>query len=414
MTAASLSARGSPPRLITWAQNAAIFACCANFFSTALASLGFAVFLVLFLGVCASKERRHLATESFPPAVAIAIGLYIGWQIIGLAYTEAPMGWALKSIYSERKILFVLPLILIFSDEAPKRRFLIAFLLASTVGLVISFLVIDPFLHWRFTLNPDIVFRSNVTQSMIFALGGFLSLWFATQYEEWPRKLVFCTLALAFFLNIATLTAGRSGYVVCLVLVVWSFAMWRGFKGVLVGLLAALLIGGIAFTASTSVHDRVMKGVNEIRTYSTSLEESSLGIRMILYKTTWTIIKESPVFGTGTGGFKQRFSAIAAEKYTGWQAKPVDDPHNQYMFVTVENGLIGLVTFLFLLFTLVRQGLKDVSPYGKMAAGCVVAWSATSLFSGHFRTFPEGHLIAAVVGILLVSRSAKNPGIHAR
>jgi O-antigen ligase len=155
------------------------------------------------------------------------------------------------------------------------------------------------------------------------------------------------------------------------------------------------------------VHDRVMKGVNEINTYSSSPEETSLGIRMVLYKTTWTIIKENPIFGTGTGGFKQRFSAIAAEKYSGWQAKPADDPHNQYLFVTVENGLIGLATFLFLLFTLVRQGLKGDSPYGKMAAGCVLAWSATSLFSGHFRTFPEGHLIAVVAGVLLANRPAK-------
>jgi O-antigen ligase len=407
MTAASLSAPDSPPRLVTWAQNAAIFACCANFFSTALTSLGFAAFMVLFLCICISKERRHLDTRNFPVAVAVAIAMYVGWQLIGLSYTEAPMDHALGSVSAERKILYVLPLMLMFSDEGSKEKFLMAFLLASVVGLVISFLVIDPFLHWRFTLNPDAVFRVNVTQSMIFALGGFLSLWFAFQYRELARRMVFFTLAAAFLLNIATLTPGRSGYVVCLVLTVWSFAMWRGFKGVLVGFLAAVLIGMVAFTVSPSVHDRVMKGVNEINTYSSSPEETSLGIRMVLYKTTWTIIKENPIFGTGTGGFKQRFSAIAAEKYSGWQAKPADDPHNQYLFVTVENGLIGLATFLFLLFTLVRQGLKGDSPYGKMAAGCVLAWSATSLFSGHFRTFPEGHLIAVVAGVLLANRPAK-------
>jgi O-antigen ligase len=407
MTAASLSAPDSPPRLVTWAQNAAIFACCANFFSTALTSLGFAAFMVLFLCICISKERRHLDTRNFPVAVAVAIAMYVGWQLIGLSYTEAPMDHAWGSVSAERKILYVLPLMLVFSDEGSKEKFLMAFLLASVVGLVISFLVIDPFLHWRFTLNPDAVFRVNVTQSMIFALGGFLSLWFAFQYRELARRMVFFTLAAAFLLNIATLTPGRSGYVVCLVLTVWSFAMWRGFKGVLVGFLAAVLIGMVAFTVSPSVHDRVMKGVNEINTYSSSPEETSLGIRMVLYKTTWTIIKENPIFGTGTGGFKQRFSAIAAEKYSGWQAKPADDPHNQYLFVTVENGLIGLATFLFLLFTLVRQGLKGDSPYGKMAAGCVLAWSATSLFSGHFRTFPEGHLIAVVAGVLLANRPAK-------
>lgn len=390
--------------LITWTQNAAIFACCANFFSTALANLGFAAFLLLFVCTCLSRQRIHLDTQNFPVGVAIAMGLYIGWQVIGLSYTDASMSYALKSIFSDRKILYILPLALVFSDERPKRRFLMCFLATSAAGLAMSLLVVNPHLHWRFSLNPDSVFRSNVTQSMIFALAGFLSIWFAFQNGGRVRKLIFCALAVAFFLNIAILTPGRSGYVVCLVLIVWSFTMWRGFKGVLVGFVAALLIAVVAFTASSSVHDRVMKGINEINNYTSSSEESSLGIRMVLYSTTWKMILDQPILGIGTGGFKQRFSAIAAEKYTGWRASPAEDPHNQYLFVTVENGLVGLATFLFMIGMILKYCLKGGSIYGKMAAGCVLAWCATSLFSGHFRTFPEGHLIAFIVGILMVNR----------
>ena len=411
MIATSYSGPPAPPALLRWTQNAAIFACCANLFSTALASLGFVTFMLLFLCLCASSQRRHLDTKNFPVGVAIAIGIYIGWQVIGMSYTDAPMSYAWKNIFTERKIVYILPLALIFSDEQPKRRFLMAFLATCVVGLALSFVVINAHWHWRFSLNPDAVFRSNVTQSMIFALAGFLSVWFALQFQGLVRRWFFYALAALFFVNIATLTPGRSGYVVCLVLVVWSFAMWRGFKGVLIGFVVALCLGVVAFNASPSVHDRMMKGVNEIRSFSTSKEDSSLGIRMVLYKTTWDMIRENPVFGIGTGGFKQRFSAIAAEKYTGWRANPAEDPHNQYLFVTVENGLIGLATFLIMIGMILKYCLKSGSSYGKMAAGCVLAWCATSLFSGHFRTFPEGHLIAFIVGILMVSRplqAAKN------
>jgi len=117
------------------------------------------------------------------------------------------------------------------------------------------------------------------------------------------------------------------------------------------------------------------------------------------------MIVERPLLGTGTGGFKTHFSAIAAEKYTGWRARPAEDPHNQYLLVTVENGLIGLAAFVFMLFMIMKASLKSGSIYGKMAAGCLLAWCATSLFSGHFRTFPEGHLIAFIVGMLMVSRA---------
>lgn len=419
MIATSYSPPASPSALVTWTQNAAIFAVCANLFSTALANLGFAVFLVLFLCVCASDQRRHLDTKNFPVGVVIAIGIYIGWQVVGLSYTDAPMSYALKSIFSDRKILYILPLALTFSDERPKRRFLSAFLATSTVGLLASYALKIKFIHAAFNPNPDpsyvfYVFRSHATQGMVFAICVFLAFWFGFKQQIPARRWAFYAMAGAFLLNLATLTPGRSGYVVFLVLVVWTFAIWRGFKGVAVGLVAALCFGLIAFYASSSVHNRMMEGVAEARNYLTSRAETSLGRRVILYQTTLDMIKERPAFGVGTGGFKKHFSAIAAEKYTGWRAVPFDDPHNQYLFIAAENGLIGLATFLFMIGMMLKYCLKGGSIYGKMAAGCVLAWSATSLFSGHFRTFPEGHLIAFIVGILMVNRLPGGDPLQAR
>jgi O-antigen ligase len=418
MTAASRLLPAPPPALIIWTQNTAIFAVCANLFSTALANFGLLLFLQLFVWVCFSSQRRHLDTRNFPLGVAIAMGLYIGWQIVGLSYTQAPMSTAWNSIFSERKILYLLPLALVFSDEAPKRRFLIAFLATCAVGLLVSFMLkmlfsqaIAPgdflklIVRSGAPLTPDNVFRSYATQSMAFALGTFVALWLAAQQTKRIWRVGFVVLAIAFVANIALVTPGRSGYVVFLVLVVWCFAMWRGIKGVFLGALAALVIGLLAFNLSTSVHDRVTTGFREAQNFSTVSEETSLGRRMLMAQTTLDMIRERPLLGVGTGGFKQSFSAIAAEKYTGWRAIPFDDPHNQYLFITAENGLIGLLAFLFMIGMILKYCLRSGSIYGKMAAGCLLAWCATSLFSGHFRTFPEGHLIAFIVGILMVSRA---------
>lgn len=413
-----------PTAWLRWTQNAAIFACCANLFSTALANLGFAAFLLLFLGLCISGERRWLNTQSFPSGVALAIGIYIGWQAVGLSYTDAPLSYGLKNLFSERKICYVLPLALIFSEPEPKRRFLVAFLTIASVGLTASFLIsklpieIWTPLFWvddkrvvpRLLAENQFVFRSNVTQGMVFAISAFLALWFSLEQSRPVRKWGLRALAAAFTLNIAWVTHGRSGYVVFLVLVVWAFAMWRGWRGVMTGMLVAGLLAGFAFYASPSVQNRVMSGVNEARTFATEPEETSLGKRMILYETTLELIKNKPVFGLGTGAFRKHYSELVAEKYHGWQSEPADDPHSQYLFVTVENGLIGLATFLLLIGALLGYCLKDRSPYGRMAAGCVIAWSVTSLFSGHFRTFPEGHLIAFIVGILMVNRPSGDSG----
>lgn len=418
MMAVSHPPLDATPPLMRWTQNAAIFASCANLFSTALGNLGFVAFILLFVCLCVSGQRRYLDTGNFPVGVGLAIALYIGWQVVGLGYTDAPMSYAWKNIFSERKILYILPLTLIFSAAAPKRRFLIAFLAVATVALVASFaLTIIPIQYWvkllpmvdvriatRLITENMFVLRSNVTQGMVFAIGAFLALWFSQQQHQPVRVWAMRALAVAFVINIGTVTHGRSGYVVFLVLVVWAFAIWRGFKGVAVGLLLALSIGVFSFFASPSVHQRVMQGVTEAQGFATVEHETSLGKRMVLYQTTLEMIRRNPVIGLGTGAFKTHYSAIAAEKYQGWQSDPADDPHSQYLFILAENGMIGLITFLAMIGMLLKYCLKGGSIYGKMAAGCVLAWCATSLFSGHFRTFPEGHLIAFIVGILMVNR----------
>lgn len=388
-----------------WLQTTAILAIGANLFSTSLANVGFVAFLILFVFTCVSKRRKFLSFETFPWAVALSIAAYIGWQVVGLTYTDAPMTYALKNVFTERKIVYILPLALVFVEEKPKLRFLYLFLLTSSVALAISFvLYLLTFIHPT-PFNPSAVLRSHATQGMVFAMAAFLATWFANRQVDSFKKYQLYALALGFCLNIAVVTPGRSGYVVFLVLLIWYFFSRGNIRSVVLGGVVTSSIAAAAFFLSPSIHDRMMTGITEAKNYSTDTNETSLGRRMVMFHTTLEIIRQDPVLGIGTGGYKQRFSAIAAEKYTGWRAQPFDDPHNQYLFVWAENGLIGLMIFLAMLFVIGRQCVKG-GAYGRMAAGCLFAWCATSLFSGHFRTFPEGHLIAFVIGILMITRSS--------
>ena len=399
----------APP---TWLQNAAIFGCCTNFFSTALANLGFVSFLLLFAWVGLTHRRRVLNFSHFPTAVAIAMLLYIGWQIIGLTYSDAQTSYALKNVFSERKILYVLPLTMVFYEDAPKQRFLFWFLLTASVGLVVSFALRSHWVDAALRFDPASVFRSPPTQGMLFAVSAFLSAWMAGKKTNTWRSFGLYALALAFTVNIVFITSGRSGYIVFLVLLVWCFWLRFGFKGLFGGVVVAVVLSGTAFVGSDSVHSKVMMAVNEAQTYSTAPAETSIGRRMVMLETTLGMVRDHPLIGIGTGAYKKHFSEIAEKKYTGWRAEPFDDPHNQYLFVWTENGLIGLATFLYMLFILFRQCVAG-GVYGTLAAGCLLAWAATSFFSGHFRTFPEGHLIAFIVGILMVNRNSADKSLHA-
>jgi len=87
------------------------------------------------------------------------------------------------------------------------------------------------------------------------------------------------------------------------------------------------------------------------------------------------------------------------EGQKGWQGQPVGDPHNQYLRILVEYGLVGLILFLLFIFSFFRQGIKG--PFYIMGIGVVLAWCATSMFSAHFTTFIEGRFLMIWCGALL-------------
>jgi O-antigen ligase len=90
---------------------------------------------------------------------------------------------------------------------------------------------------------------------------------------------------------------------------------------------------------------------------------------------------------------------IGDQSLQNWCARPAHDPHNQYLRVTVEAGVLGLLAFLGLIVGAARQ--PAAQPYRSCGLALLAAWSVTSLFNSHFQTFNEGHLIALLLGALL-------------
>ncbi len=67
--------------------------------------------------------------------------------------------------------------------------------------------------------------------------------------------------------------------------------------------------------------------------------------------------------------------------------------------------MLGLAAFAWFLFFALRQRVRG--PFGVVGIALLLAWSLTSLFSSHFHTFNEGHLIAILLGVCLARETAK-------
>src|SRR5262249_6299661 len=78
-------------------------------------------------------------------------------------------------------------------------------------------------------------------------------------------------------------------------------------------------------------------------------------------------------------------------------------PHNQFLKILGEQGLIGLAAFLFFIYRALT--CRSPSPYREIAAAVLIAWCMTSLANSHFSTFVEGRFIFFWLGAMLATPS---------
>ena len=119
---------------------------------------------------------------------------------------------------------------------------------------------------------------------------------------------------------------------------------------------------------------------------------------MIFWKNTIDMLPQYFVFGVGTGGFQAAYTKQVLDK-TGLDALITQDPHNQYLKILIEQGVIGLLLYLSMIIRVLIQSNKDASKF-VLFSTVLFIWLITSLFNAHFSTFMEGTFIWAWMGLM--------------
>ncbi len=300
----------------------------------------------------------------------------------------------------------------LFGPLAWKRRFVIAYVATCGVAVLVSFGIVAVTGRLPTTVGDlaGSMLRNHSAQSMFFGASAFLALWLVTDpglSRRW--RWLGGGFAALFVLNMAFVTPGRSGFLaLAVMLVVLAALNLRDRRSAIAAaVLAALLAGAMALSPLT--RDRLASAMNEWQNAATLAEPTSLGIRAVLYENTLEIVREQPWLGTGTGGFGAAYAAHVKGKYTDWRVLPTVDPHNQYLFLLAEQGILGLVAFLVVHRWPDWRTAATARGARVVAVGCCLAWCATSLLSSHFKMFSEGHLHRVLILGAMLARPV--PGL---
>jgi O-antigen ligase len=253
--------------------------------------------------------------------------------------------------------------------------------------------------------------RNNVTQAMFLAVAAYLAcmLLVTRQFSARTAHVLLGLAALVLLLRLLFVETGRSGHL--LLLVAFAASVVLGLHGLRrwVALLVVPLVAVVVYVASPQLQARFGKGIAELGNAGQAAELTSMGVRQVMWRGTIDLIAERPLRGYGLGAFGAAYSE-RAKSQSGWRAIASTDPHNQYLFLWVEAGLLGLVAFAWWLIAATRQ---PAAPLGRtLALALLAGWCATSLFSSHFQTFNESHLIALLLGVFL-ARPASTAGSQA-
>jgi O-antigen ligase len=393
------------PNPLTIAQYLVIGGLVSIAISPPLANIFIALSLIATLSV---STIRNQLIDFFKTKLGYACIAFIAVLFSGLVYGIESNGVIASSIWGWRKFL-MLPIAAAIFMNAPhaKQNLINSFWFVCLILVIYSFATLfNPGLQISDKNLPGVVVRNHATQGLFFAVAAIIALanTLNTSTPIWFRTLSCLTIPL-FILNIAQVAIGRSGYIALIVLTIsfifLYFTRTSLLKKLLLCILGTAVLVGILASTPTS-QQRIELAKHEFTSEIDQTKETSIGYRLTFWKNTIEMLPKYALLGTGTGGFEKAYAAQVEGK-SGTAGVVTGDPHNQYLKILVEHGVIGLAVFLSILILLLWQ--PTTNPFKAIGVASLLAIASTSLFNAHFSTFNEGQFIWIFAGSLLASEA---------
>lgn len=371
----------------------------ALLFSPPLTNLFELVLFGMFISIAELRKRMLIALTQ---PLVIATLLFYLLILLDTSYGVDTMQVGLGSVWGWRKILLLPIAVALFNETYWKEKLAMSFVKVTTICAILSF--IGSALAFAIYKYPaGIIIRNHATQGIVFSVAAFTAgMFLLLNFNAMSRlqKWAFTSSALLLICNVVYITPGRSGYLALIALgLTTAFAYAYINKKIVVPLIILMLIPMLLLSSPT-VRQRISQGVSETEHYKTKAEATSMGLRMALWSNTIELIRERPVLGYGSGSFEKAYSAKIAMD-PAWEKTITHDPHNQFLKITAEQGIIGLIVFFAMIMSAFLQ--KPSFLFYILGLGVLITWCGNSLFSSHFSTFSEGRFIFLWCGVMLAN-----------
>ena len=396
-------------RFCQWLGEISLIAACF-FLPWSVALMNVATLLMAFCWLISGRLWQLPKILRQSPSATLAIALFL-LLAASLAYTSATAVDGLDIVSKYRKLLY-LPIVLSMANGAPvlRRRAIDAFLWGCCLLLLVSYF------KWATALLGTNMFIDrhgfslvlHITHSFFMAVFIFFLIERAITEKglsgRW-RWALFIFAALAWF-NLFYITPGRTGWGLCLALIAFIFIRRRSWRWLLAGLVILTALTVIIWQSSSIVSVRSWDLIHETEDYQPGASRTSMGMRYDLWHNAVSLFAESPWLGKGVGSFRGEQRKLIERLHQ--PTALFDNPHNEYLLLAEQTGIVGLLLFLALLVVPRLEAAKHGLPPDdcRLIEGLALAMALGCIVNSFLFDSQQGHFFILMMALLLARDGA--------
>lgn len=300
--------------------------------------------------------------------LSVLLLLHLGWTMV-TTFTSAAVGFSAKFLLA--KLWYIITFFYLAGHvlRHPARVKFILWLVAVPLTLAtIKVILHHATLNFAFTeINAACppFFRNHVNYAAM--LSVFLPfMWYLRKWSEnpWQKRLVEVMIGVLLF---GVLTAYTRAAYLALILALGAYWVFRLNLVRLAAVIAMIaLIGILSFLL---VENRFMELVptdqtvahtelSDIVSSTSELKDVSTMERYYRWIAGAQMVAQKPIFGFGPGNFYHFYKQYTLSRFATYVSNNPEKSgvHNYYLMVTLEQGVIGLIIFMLLIYTTLLYG----------------------------------------------------------
>ena len=330
--------------------------------STAVTNI--AILFTVISSLILIVKRNDIYKTFIDNKINLSAVLIFSLFLVSLTYTSANFDDGMTVLSKYVKFTYIPFIFYALQNDWIREKCINYFISGCTIVLLLSYLkyfqILDPSkisellgIEYNDKLLGTVttVFQHSIIHGVILSFYSYLTFLKAKN----TKSVIFLIFSFLSFYNVLFLNISRTAYLIIitllLILIIYNIKKDK----IITTSLVLLFFTSLFLFANTSI---ITERVNDIRQDIVKFKklnyDSSLGLRLIWIDNGFENIKNKPLIGHGVGSYENTIKKYINNGINS-ELLITQNPHNEFISISSQLGLVGLLAFLYFLFNLFKN-----------------------------------------------------------